>query len=44
MNRYYNPVRTVEGAGCAGRLEEILERMCLTAKKVFLLVWGEGPL
>ena len=29
MNRYYNPVRTLEGAGCAGRLEEILEEMCI---------------
>ena len=44
MNRYYNPVRTVEGAGCAGRLEEILEGMDLSRKKVLLLAWGEGPL
>ena len=44
MNRYYNPVRTVEGAGCAGRLEEILGGMDLSRKKVLLLAWGEGPL
>ena len=44
MNRYYNPVRTVEGAGCAGHLEEILEGMDLSRKKVLLLAWGEGPL
>lgn len=44
MNRYYNPVRTLEGAGCAGRLEEILEEMNLVHRKVLLLVWGESLL
>ncbi len=41
MNRYYNPVRTLEGAGCVSRLEEILEGMDLVRKNVLLLVWGE---
>ena len=41
MNRYYNPVRTLEGAGCVSRLEEVLERMDLVRRNVLLLVWGE---
>ena len=41
MNCYYNPVRTLEGAGCVSRLEEILEGMDLVRKNVLLLVWGE---
>ena len=41
MNRYYNPVRTLEGAGCVSRLEEVLEGMDLVRKNVLLLVWGE---
>ena len=44
MNRYYNPVRTLEGAGCVSRLEEILEGMDLVRKNVLLLVWGEALL
>ena len=27
MNRYYNPVRTIEGAGSVGRLPELLEEL-----------------
>ena len=41
MNRYYNPVRTLEGAGCVSRLEEVLEGMDLVRRNVLLLVWGE---
>ena len=44
MNRYYNPVRTIEGAGCVGQLPDVLAGMGLTQKKVLLLVWGETVL
>ena len=41
MNRYYNPVRTIEGAGSVGRLPELLEELCLDSGKVLVLAWGE---
>ncbi len=44
MNYYYNPVRTIEGAGCVGQLPDVLTKMNLTQKKVLLLVWGETVL
>ena len=44
MNRYYNPVRTIEGAGCVGQLPDVLAGMGLTQKKVLLLMWGETVL
>lgn len=44
MNYYYNPVRTIEGAGCVGQLSNVLAEMNLTQKKVLLLVWGETVL
>ena len=44
MNRYYNPVRIIEAAGCAGTLPDILAEMGLTQKKVLLLVWGQAVL
>ena len=37
MNRYYNPVQTVEGPGCAGELEALLREMALAAGRVLLL-------
>ena len=33
MNRYYNPVRTVEGDGCLSRLPEVLAEMALPEKR-----------
>lgn len=44
MNRYYNPVRIIEAAGCTGTLPDILAEMGLTQKKVLLLVWGQAVL
>lgn len=44
MNRYYNPVRTMEGAGCVGQLPDVLAGMGLTQKKILLLVWGQAVL
>ena len=32
MNRYYNPVRTIEGAGSVGRLPELLEELLQTKR------------
>ena len=44
MNQYYNPVRTVEGPGCAGRLPELLDEMRLRRGKVLLLAWDQSVL
>lgn len=41
MNSYYNPVRTVQGAGSLNRLPEILEEMNLKDRRVLVLAWGE---
>ncbi len=44
MNCYYNPVYTIEGPGCAGRLTELLEEMKPEVRRVLLLLWGEEVL
>ena len=44
MNRYYNPVQTIEGAGCAAELTGLLESMGLARRNVLLLVWSEAVL
>ena len=44
MNRYYNPVRTVEGPGCVRQLTTLLEEMNLERGKILLLVWGQAVL
>lgn len=44
MNRYYNPVQTVEGPGCAGELAALLREMALEEGRVLLLVWNEDVL
>ena len=44
MNRYYNPVQTIEGAGCAAELTGLLESMGLTRRNVLVLVWSEAVL
>ena len=44
MNRYYNPVRTVEGPGCARQLPALLGEMNLERRKILLLVWGQSVL
>ena len=44
MNRYYNPVRTIEGAGCAAELTGLLESMGLAGRNVLVLVWSEAVL
>ena len=41
MNRYYNPVQTIEGAGCTAELAGLLEDMGLVQRNVLLLVWSE---
>ena len=40
MNRYYNPVRTLEGPGCVGQLVPLLKEMNLERRKILLLAWG----
>lgn len=42
MNRYYNPVQTIEGAGCTAELTGLLEGMELVRRNVLLLVWSEA--
>ena len=42
MNRYYNPVHTIQGAGCVDCLPQLLEDMELPDKSVLLLAWGEN--
>ena len=44
MNRYYNPVQTIEGAGCTAELTGLLESMGLARRNVLLLVWSEAVL
>ena len=44
MNRYYNPVRTVEGPGCVRQLTALLDEMNLERRKILLLVWGQAVL
>ena len=44
MNRYYNPVRTVEGDGCLSRLPEVLAEMALPEKRVLVLAWSRQAL
>lgn len=39
MNRYYNPVRIVQGSGCIDCLPEILEEMNLVNRRVLFIVW-----
>lgn len=40
MNRYYNPVRTVQGPGCVARLPELLRE--LPGDRVLLLLWSQA--
>ena len=42
MNRYYNPVRTLEGPGCVGQLAGLLEEMRLERRKILLLSWSQS--
>ena len=42
LNQYYNPVRTIQGQGCARQLEELLKEMALEHKRVLLLMWSEA--
>ena len=44
MNRYYNPVRTLEGPGSLSSLPEILNGMEPDSKRILLLVWSEEVL
>ena len=44
MNRYYNPVRTLEGPGCVGQLTGLLEEMHPERKTILLLVWSQSVL
>ena len=44
MNRYYNPVRTMEGPGCVQNLPDVLQGMALERNRVLLLVWDETVL
>ena len=44
MNRYYNPVRTVEGPGCLSQLPQVLEEMTLPQRKVLVLAWSQKAL
>ena len=44
LNRYYNPVRTMEGPGCVQNLPDVLQGMALERNRVLLLVWDETVL
>ena len=44
LNRYYNPVRTMEGPGCVQNLPDVLRGMALERNRVLLLVWDETVL
>lgn len=44
MNCFYNPVRTIQGAGCAECLPEILREITAEGGSVLLLVWDEAVL
>lgn len=41
MNRYYNPVRTIQGSGCVQKLPELLREMKPDCCRVLLLLWNE---
>lgn len=42
MNRYYNPVRTVQGPGCVRQLPELLQELKPAGRRVLLLLWNES--
>ena len=44
MNQYYNPVKTIQGAGCFNRLPELLQEMELKNRRVLVLAWSETAL
>jgi len=44
LNRYYNPVQTVEEPGCIRELTGLLREMALEEGRVLLLVWNEEVL
>lgn len=44
MNRYYNPVQTIEGPGCTKELTDLLRGMALKGNRVLLLVWNQTVL
>ena len=44
MNQYYNPVKTIQGAGCLNRLPTLLDEMKLKNKRVLILAWNEKAL
>lgn len=44
LDSYYNPVRTLLGAGASEQLNTVLADMQLTEKKVLLVVWQEAVL
>ncbi|MBS6398092.1 MAG: phosphonoacetaldehyde reductase [Clostridiales bacterium] len=41
MNQYYNPVRTIQGAGSLSGLPDVLEEMHSESRRVLVLGWGE---
>lgn len=41
MNTYYNPVRTIQGAGSFNRLPEVLEQICPDGGRVLVIGWDE---
>ena len=42
MNRYYNPVRTIQGPGCIRQLPELLREWIPVNQRVLLLLWNEA--
>lgn len=44
MNRYYNPVKTIQGKGCASNITETLNELNLSNKKVLFITWGKEVL
>ena len=44
MNQYYNPVKTIQGAGCLSCLPKLLEEIKLKNRRVLVLSWNERVL
>ena len=44
MNRYYNPVHTIQGPGCLAELPALLRRMLSGGGRVLVLAWSREAL
>ena len=42
MNQYYNPVRTIQGAGCVEEIGALLRSQVPEGAQILLLAWNES--